>query len=80
LAGDVNHIINHDQGYVEMTSCDDENYVVLADLMNVGHHFHDVPCSIQRQNSIEDAVLPRTMIHDFIANGHWEQPVFRQVN
>jgi hypothetical protein len=24
LAGDMNHIINHDQGYVEMTSCDDE--------------------------------------------------------
>ena len=72
LKEDMNHIINHDQGYIEMTSCDDETYVVPAEFMNACHNFHDAPRSIRRLNSIEGAPLPRTVIHDFIANGHWE--------
>lgn len=76
MAGDMNNIVNHDQGYVEMSSCGDESYDVPMDLMDAGHHFNDVPRFIRRQNSIEDALLPRTVIHDFIANGHWERPVF----
>jgi len=45
----MNNIVNHDQGYVEMSSCGDESDDVLMDLMDA---------------------------HDFIANGHWERPVF----
>eukprot|EP00804_Cyclotella_cryptica_P003177 CCRYP_013780-RA/>CCRYP_013780-RA protein AED:0.21 eAED:0.16 QI:0/0/0/1/1/1/2/0/414 len=76
LAGDMNNIVNHDQGYVEMSSCGDESYDVPMDLMDAGHHFNDVPRFIRRQNSIEDGLLPRMVIHDFIANGHWERLVF----
>ena len=49
-------------------------------MIHVGHHFRDVPRANRRQNSIGNSQLPRTVIHDFIASGHWEQPVFNNRN
>jgi hypothetical protein len=43
--------------------------------MHTGHHFRDVPRATRRWTFIVDNQMPRTIIHDFIASVHWEQPV-----
>ena len=74
LARDVNNIVNNGYGYVEMNNHSPE------DSMHVGHNFRDVPRANQRQNLIGDGQLQRTVIHDLIASGHWERPVFNNRN
>ena len=71
LARDTNHVMNNHNGYVKL-SYDGHDTTVTLDLMHGGHHFMDVPwdflCNHQLNNPTE--MLPRTTLHNFIANRH----------
>jgi hypothetical protein len=76
LEVDNNVLINRDDGYVEMVGVDENGTALPTDLMNGGHHYDDVPTGILRAHlsGINQASLPRTVIHNFIAEGQWERP------
>ena len=73
---DNNVLINRDDGYVEMVGVDENGTALPTDLMHGGHHYDDVPTGILRAHlsGINQASLPRTVIHNFIAEGQWERP------
>jgi hypothetical protein len=50
--------------------------------MHGEHHYDDVPTGIlpAHYNSINQASLPRTAIHNFIAEGQLERPQLRKKN
>jgi hypothetical protein len=83
LAGDDNYILNNENGFVQLEQSDEHSLDVPTDLMDSGHHFDGIPRNIMAQYrhrlSREGMVggtttLPRTTLHQFIANGHWERP------
>jgi hypothetical protein len=85
LAVDDNHILNNENGFV-VEHNGEHNLEVPTDLMDSGHHFDNLPRNIMAQYryrlSREGApggtpILPRTSLHQFIANGHWERPRLR---
>ena len=76
MASDDNYMLNNSKGYVGMM--EDEAHgktAVPINLMHPGHHFDDVPHNISARHvyaiSRDTHVLPRTMIHQFIEDGHW---------
>ncbi|KAL3781166.1 hypothetical protein HJC23_008068 [Cyclotella cryptica] len=76
LEADDNVLITKDDDYVKMVRVNEAETALLTDLMNGGHHYDDVPSGIllAHYNSINQASLPRTAIHNFIAEGQWERP------
>ena len=69
-------LINRDYGYFEMVGIDENETDLPTDLMYGGHHYDDVPMGILRAHlsGINQGSLPRTVIHNFIAEGQWERP------
>ena len=61
-------------GYVELSESDDDHddFNVPTDLMNGGYHFEGVrACIIQNyERNNRSETLLRTVLHDFIVNGH----------
>jgi hypothetical protein len=84
LTTDENYTMNSTNGYVEMTVDDEHNTNVPIDLMHDGHHFEDVPRNIlvNHRYSIDHSVevLPREVIHNFVATGHWARPTVLKRN
>ena len=83
LEVDNNVLINRDDGYVEMVGIDENETDLPTDLMYGGHHYDDVPTGILRAhlsstNQANQASLPPTVIHNFIADGQWERPQMRK--
>lgn len=80
LEVDNNVLINRDDGYVEMVGIGENETDLPTDLMYGGHHYDDVPTGILRAHlsSTNQASLPRTVIHNFIADGQWERPQMRK--
>jgi hypothetical protein len=78
LNSDENAIMNDTNGYVELTDDDDHATNVPMDLMHVGHHFDDVPRNVlaNYRYTLEQCehVLPREVLHNFVASGHWARP------
>jgi hypothetical protein len=76
LEADDNVLINRDGGYVKVVSVDEAETALPTDLMNGGHHYDDIPTGILRAHyySINQASLPHTVIHNFMAEGQWERP------
>ena len=74
---DQEHMMNDDDGYVEMEFSSVHNMSMPTSLMDVGHHFDDVPRSLcqnllRRKLSEED--LPRTKLHDKVCHMHARRP------
>jgi len=82
LEADNNVLINRDDCYVEMVGVNETVTALPTDLMHGGHHYDDVPTGIlwAHYHSINQASLPCTAIHNFIADGQWEQPQLRKKN
>jgi hypothetical protein len=80
LEVDNNVLINRDDGYVEMVRFNENETALPTDLMYGGHHYDDIPTGILRAHlgSTNQASLPRTVIHNFIAEGQWERPLMRK--
>jgi hypothetical protein len=77
LARDTDNLINNSDGFVDLVVDDNHGEITVpTDLMQAGHHFDNVPCNIlwQHQLNHSNLALPRTVLHDFMANGHWERP------
>jgi len=80
LEVDNNLLINRDDGYVEMVGVNENEIALPTDLMYGGHHYDDIPTGIlwAHVSSTNQASLPRTVIHNFIAEGQWERPRMRK--
>ena len=72
---DQEHMMNDDDGYVEMEFSNVHNMSMPTSLMDVGHHFDDVPRSLRRsrRNLLEED-LPRTKLHDKVCRMHARRP------
>jgi hypothetical protein len=69
------HIMNADGGYVCLSNDDpQQNTLVPTGLMHAGEHFDDVPYNVRRSRSEGRSELPRTVLFEMIADGHWERP------
>ena len=44
---DQEHMMNDDDGYIEMEHSNVHNISLPTSLMDVGHHFYDVPRSVR---------------------------------
>ena len=72
---DREHMLNDDDGYIEMDHSNVHDIAMPTALMDVGHHFDDVPRSYRRtrrKGSEED--LPRTKLHDKVCRMHACRP------
>jgi hypothetical protein len=69
------HIMNADGGYISLSNDDpQQNTLVPTGLMHAGEHFDDVPYNVRRSRSEGRSELPRTVLFEMIADGHWERP------
>ena len=58
-----------------MDSSDDHGITMPTALMDVGHHFDEVPRNIRRNwSTYTDEVLPREILHDVVLNLHAQRP------
>jgi hypothetical protein len=75
-ARDRFHVMNADGGYVTLGNDDpQQNTLVPTALMHVGAHFDDVPDNALRaQRRQSESELPRTVLFQMIADGHWKRP------
>ena len=72
---DREHMLNDDDGYIEMEHSNVHDIAMPTALMDVGHHFDDVPrssCCTCHKGSEED--LPRTKLHDKVCRMHACRP------
>ena len=75
LDGDVEYILNKlKDGYGVMDSSDDHGITMPTALMDVGHHFDEVPRNIRRNRSTKEEVMPREILHDVVLNLHAQRP------
>jgi hypothetical protein len=76
LEKDSCFMMNKDDGYIDMISDKEHDTSVPIELMNVGHHYDEVPKAVLKRHNalIQQDKLPRSEIHDFIPDGHWERP------
>jgi hypothetical protein len=71
------HIMNVNGGYVSLSNDDpQQNTLVPTELLHAGEHFDDVPCNVRRSRSRQSrgSELPRTVLFEMIADGHWQRP------
>ena len=84
LNTDENYIMNDANGYVELSDDDEHDINVPIDLMQVGHHFDDVPRNViaNHRYSLDqrEELLPRESLHNFVASGHWARPTLIRRN
>ena len=82
LVGDSNAMMKNDGRLIEMVLDNEHDTAVPIKLMNVGHHYDDVPKGILKAHysTIQLVELPWSAIHDFVADGHLETPLFRKQN
>ena len=72
---DQEHMMNDDDGYVEMEFSNVHNMSMPTSLMDVGHHFDDVPRSLRRsRRKLSEEDLPRTKLHDKVCRMHARRP------
>jgi hypothetical protein len=80
LAADVNYIINkYEDGYLVMDDGSNDHGITMPTaLMDVGHHFDEVPRRIQRgpqtKNTNENQIMPREILHDIVLRSHARRP------
>ena len=75
LDADIEYMMNeHEDGYVAMDSSDDHGITMPTALMDVGHHFDEVPRNIRRNRSTKEEVMPREILHDVVLNLHAQRP------
>ncbi|KAL3789660.1 hypothetical protein ACHAW5_002377 [Stephanodiscus triporus] len=59
------HMLKDDDGYIEMKHSNVHNIAMPTALMDVGHHFDDVPRFIRRpRHKNLEAYLPLTKLHN----------------
>ena len=70
------HVMNADAGYVSLSNDDpQQNTPVPTALMHMGEHFDDVPDNVLRAHHRQsESELPRTVLFNMIADGHWQRP------
>ena len=79
LDSDVEYMLNeHDDGYVAMESSNDHGITMPTALMDVGHHFDEVPRNsrrkILRSTFTDEEIMPREMLRDIVLNLHAQRP------
>ncbi len=77
------HIMNADGGYVSLSNDDpQQNTLVPTELLHAGEHFDDVPYNVRRSRSRQSrgTELPRTVLFEMIADGHWQRPTRLGIN
>ena len=75
LDADIEYMLNeHEDGYVAMDSSDDHGIAMPTALMDVGHHFDEVPRNIRRNRSSKEEITPREILHDVVLNLHAQRP------
>jgi len=70
-------------GYVTLGNDDpQQDTLVPTALLHVGEHFDDIPDNILRvrRRQSESAELPRTVLFQMIADGHWQRPTRLGIN
>jgi hypothetical protein len=84
LTNDENSIMNDTNGYVKISVDKEHDTNVPLNLMRASHHFEDVPWNILANHRyILDQgveVLPREVLHNFVATGHWALPTVHRKN
>jgi hypothetical protein len=55
-------------------SSDDHGIAMPTALMDVGHHFDEVPRNIRRNRSTKEEAMPREILHDVVLNLHAQRP------
>jgi hypothetical protein len=80
LERDESYIMNKHDGYVEMIIGREHDTAVPINLLHPGHHYNEVPTRILKAHysTIEQDKLPRTVVHNFISDGHWKRPRTRK--
>jgi hypothetical protein len=73
LDADVEFMLNkHEDGYVAMESSDDHGITMPTALMDVGHHFDEVPRNnrrkIVRSTFTDEEIMPREILRDIVLN------------
>ena len=71
---DQEHMLTEDDGYIPMEHSNVHDIAMPMALMDVGHHFDDVPRSIRRRKIISDADLPRTKLYHKVCRMHARRP------
>ncbi len=60
-----------------MENSNDHRMLMPTTIMNVGHHFDDIPRTIQRDwvaDNTGKENTPRKMLHDVVLNSHLRSP------
>jgi len=72
---DREHMLNDDDGYIEMENSNDHDIAMPTALMDVGHHFDGVPQSFRRtRRKVSEEDLPRTKLHEKVCRMHACRP------
>ena len=75
---DQEHMLNEDDGYIEMEHSNVHNITMPTALMDVGHHFDDVARTTRRpRRKHSEDELPRTKLHDKVCRMHACRPTSR---
>ena len=71
-------MMNASVGYVGLRNDNPEqtSAVVPIDLLHLGEHFSDIPQILikRHQRQMAQIILPRTVLFEMIADGHWKRP------
>ena len=76
---DTEIIINWEEGYVALEDSNVHRIPMPTTLMDVGHHFKDVPRIAQRNRCVNNTTggeedMPRFLLHDVVLNSHSRRP------
>ena len=80
---DTENIINWEEGYVALEDSNVHRIPMPTTLMDVGHHFEEVPRIARRNRRVNNTTgggeedMPRFLLHDVVLNLHSRRPNIR---
>jgi hypothetical protein len=79
---DTENIINWEEGYVALEDSNVHRIPMPTTLMDVGHHFEEVPRIARRNRHVNntpggDESMPRFLLHNVVLNSHSWRPNIR---
>jgi hypothetical protein len=77
LSVDVQHMVENEDGYVELRSSREHRTAIPTALLNAFEPFDGVSDNLLRQHlySNPENMLPRYMLHQLIADNHYSRPI-----
>ena len=76
----MENIRNEEEGYVTLEDSNNHRISMPTTLMDVCHHFEDVPRTARHNRVINTTVeedMPRNLLHDVALNSHLQRPTIR---